>query len=73
MHGKTDEHCIGATINGYDGSLLNGLQTMTPWQDCKYWQRIIIKIFAKTYHLLNKQTLVTLPVADLGFLRQFKI
>ena len=26
---------IGATINGYDGSLLNGLQTMDPWQDCK--------------------------------------
>ncbi|RDW57480.1 MFS transporter-7 [Coleophoma cylindrospora] len=22
-----------ATVNGYDGSLLNGLQTMTPWQD----------------------------------------
>lgn len=26
---------LGATINGYDGSLLNGLQTMTPWQDCE--------------------------------------
>lgn len=26
---------LGATINGYDGSLLNGLQTMVPWQDCK--------------------------------------
>lgn len=26
---------LGSTINGYDGSLLNGLQTMTPWQDCK--------------------------------------
>ena len=25
---------LGATINGYDGSLLNGLQTMNPWQDC---------------------------------------
>jgi hypothetical protein len=24
---------LGATINGYDGSLLNGLQTMDPWQD----------------------------------------
>ncbi|CAG8939338.1 unnamed protein product [Penicillium salamii] len=24
---------LGSTINGYDGSLLNGLQTMTPWQD----------------------------------------
>ncbi|KAE8165485.1 general substrate transporter [Aspergillus tamarii] len=23
---------LGSTINGYDGSLLNGLQTMTPWQ-----------------------------------------
>ncbi|KUL90819.1 hypothetical protein ZTR_00635 [Talaromyces verruculosus] len=27
---------LGATINGYDGSLLNGLQTMTPWQDSSY-------------------------------------
>lgn len=26
---------LGATINGYDGSLLNGLQTMIPWQECK--------------------------------------
>ena len=26
---------LGSTINGYDGSLLNGLQTMAPWQDCK--------------------------------------
>jgi hypothetical protein len=25
---------LGATINSYDGSLLNGLQTMDPWQDC---------------------------------------
>lgn len=25
-----------ATINGYDGSLLNGLQTMDPWRDCEY-------------------------------------
>jgi len=25
---------LGATINGYDGSLLNGLQTMDPWQKC---------------------------------------
>ncbi|KAJ4305061.1 hypothetical protein N0V90_000591 [Kalmusia sp. IMI 367209] len=24
---------LGATINGYDGSLLNGLQTLNPWQD----------------------------------------
>ncbi|RMZ38925.1 MFS sugar transporter [Aspergillus flavus] len=23
---------LGSTINGYDGSLLNGLQTMSPWQ-----------------------------------------
>lgn len=26
---------LGSTINGYDGSLLNGLQTMEPWQACK--------------------------------------
>ncbi|KAG2416057.1 hypothetical protein HFD88_007249 [Aspergillus terreus] len=24
---------LGSTINGYDGSLLNGLQTMAPWRD----------------------------------------
>lgn len=23
-----------ATVNGYDGSLLNGLQTMVPWENC---------------------------------------
>lgn len=27
---------LGSTINGYDGSLLNGLQTMVPWQDCEH-------------------------------------
>jgi hypothetical protein len=26
---------LGSTINGYDGSLLNGLQTMDPWQKCR--------------------------------------
>jgi hypothetical protein len=26
---------LGSTINGYDGSLLNGLQTMEPWQTCE--------------------------------------
>jgi hypothetical protein len=26
---------LGLTINGYDGNLLNGLQTMVPWQTCK--------------------------------------
>lgn len=25
---------LGSTTNGYDGSLLNGLQTLDPWQDC---------------------------------------
>lgn len=25
----------GSTINGYDGSLLNGLQTMPPWRECE--------------------------------------
>jgi hypothetical protein len=24
-----------ATVNGYDGSLLNGLQTMVPWENCE--------------------------------------
>ncbi len=26
---------LGATINGYDSSLLNGLQTLKPWQNCR--------------------------------------
>jgi hypothetical protein len=26
---------LGSTTLGYDGSVLNGLQTMTTWQDCK--------------------------------------
>jgi hypothetical protein len=30
---------LGSTINGYDGSLLNGLQTMIPWQNCTQCQR----------------------------------
>lgn len=25
---------LGATVNGYDRSLLNGLQTLQPWQEC---------------------------------------
>jgi hypothetical protein len=25
---------LGSTTLGYDGSVLNGLQTMTTWQDC---------------------------------------
>lgn len=25
---------LSATTNGYDSSLLNGLQTLAPWQDC---------------------------------------
>lgn len=27
---------LGSTTLGYDGSVLNGLQTMTTWQDCKH-------------------------------------
>jgi hypothetical protein len=27
---------LGSTTLGYDGSLLNGLQTMTTWQDCMH-------------------------------------
>jgi hypothetical protein len=26
---------LGSTTLGYDGSLLNGLQSMGSWQDCK--------------------------------------
>lgn len=34
---------MGATTNGYDGSLLNGLQTMEPWQDRESPQRLLKK------------------------------
>lgn len=27
---------LGSTTNGYDGSLLNGLQTMDAWQSCTF-------------------------------------
>ena len=27
---------LGSTTLGYDGSVLNGLQTMTSWQDCTF-------------------------------------
>jgi hypothetical protein len=27
---------LSATTNGYDSSLLNGLQTLTTWQDCMF-------------------------------------
>ncbi len=30
-----------ATVNGYDGSLLNGLQTMIPWEDCKSFPNLV--------------------------------
>ncbi len=29
---------LGSTTLGYDGSVLNGLQTMPTWQDCKHLQ-----------------------------------
>lgn len=34
---------MGATTNGYDGSLLNGLQTMGPWQDRELLRRALYK------------------------------
>jgi len=27
---------LGSTLTGYDGSLLNGLQTMEPWRECSF-------------------------------------
>lgn len=39
---------LGSTINGYDGSLLNGLQTMVPWQDCKFTHEM--QDIGLTYH-----------------------
>lgn len=51
---------LGSTINGYDGSLLNGLQTMGPWQDCK----------SSHYHpycsLLKRQKIL-ITLLDLGW------
>lgn len=29
---------LGSTLTGYDGSLLNGLQTMQPWQECRSYK-----------------------------------
>ncbi|KAJ6131585.1 hypothetical protein N7523_001291 [Penicillium sp. IBT 18751x] len=34
---------LGSSTNGYDGSLLNGLQTMTPWQECEFSSTIMIR------------------------------
>lgn len=52
MCGRANEVDTGSTINGYDGSLLNGLQTMTPWQDCECYQHLILKNCARAYHIL---------------------
>jgi hypothetical protein len=35
---------LGSTLTGYDGSLLNGLQTMAPWQECKDPQKKIVSL-----------------------------
>jgi hypothetical protein len=32
---------LSATTNGYDSSLLNGLQTLTPWQECTFPSRLL--------------------------------
>ena len=33
---------LSATTNGYDSSLLNGLQTLSPWQNCMFlWPRLL--------------------------------
>jgi hypothetical protein len=37
---------LGSTLTGYDGSLLNGLQTMAPWQECKDPQKKIVSLFS---------------------------
>lgn len=34
---------LGSTTLGYDGSVLNGLQTMDTWQSCK--QRLLLGFF----------------------------
>lgn len=47
---------LGSTTNGYDGSLLNGLQTMEPWQSCKFDSlvyQILIVLYPETDHLLR--------------------
>lgn len=33
---KTERPLAGSSTVGYDGSLLNGLQTMEPWRRCEY-------------------------------------
>lgn len=32
---------LGSTVNGYDGSLLNGLQTMDTWSNCKCFESLV--------------------------------
>lgn len=33
---------LGSTTLGYDGSLLNGLQTMPSWQDCAFLPKWLV-------------------------------
>jgi hypothetical protein len=28
---------LTSATNGYDGSMMNGLQALTEWQKCEYW------------------------------------
>jgi hypothetical protein len=59
---------LGSTINGYDGSLLNGLQTMVPWQDCNS-----ISAVRQRYIKADKTKFSTILLdQDLGFSPPFR-
>jgi hypothetical protein len=59
---------LGSTINRYDGSLLNGLQTMTPWQT---FQLACILISSVADHGLQISTI--LACLDSASSLRFKI
>lgn len=58
---------LGSTLTGYDGSLLNGLQTMVPWQDCLFSLVRCLRGGTDWFQTSN-----TLKAADLVFCLLFK-
>jgi hypothetical protein len=36
---------LSATTNGYDSSLLNGLQTLEPWQECEFCHSLLSRLY----------------------------
>lgn len=42
---------LTSATNGYDGSMMNGLQSLKAWQDCKYWNREVTLCLANLIQL----------------------